>query len=121
MKRTNGESGQRSAFSFKVSNKIEVSRGGVLFSWVLLQRKQEKDTLILDTCKTSFRCVISFCAKKHNEGKATVEKSSAFPSRFPQHRSLWRGCPFKMGFATEKGRKGRPKHSNSLNKVAPRW
>ena len=36
--------------------KIEISRGGVLFRWVLLQKKEKKDILILDTCN-----IISLC------------------------------------------------------------
>ena len=111
------ESGQRSTF-FQGFQKLEVSSVGVHLRhlrWVLLQKKEEKQTLILDTCN-----IISvsyfFLRKEWNERKATVENASAFPSRLPKHRSLWCGCPFKEVFTTEKGRKGRPKHSKHLGR-----
>ena len=50
MKRTKGESGQRSTFFFQGFQKIEVSGVGVHLRWILLQKKEEEDTLILDTC-----------------------------------------------------------------------
>ena len=44
MKRTKGESGQRSTIPSRFP-KIEVSGVGVLLRWVLLQKTEEKSTL----------------------------------------------------------------------------
>ena len=72
-------------------------------------RKEKQDTLILDTCN-----IISFfyCLLRKERGRQRWKKGSAFPSSF-QNRSLWCGCPVKVG-GYRKGRKGHPKHSKKL-------
>ena len=61
---------------------MEVSGVGVLLRSVLLQKKEEQDTLILNTCHIMSFIKFPSCAKKKDEWKAAVEKGAPFLQGF---------------------------------------
>ena len=71
-------------FLSRFPKKMEVSRGGVLFRWVLLQRKEEKDNLILDTCNS----ISVFYFLLHKEIVIERQEGHIGKKRVPSHQGF---------------------------------
>ena len=98
---------------------MEVSGVGVLLRSVLLQKKEEQDTLILNTCHIMSFIKFPSCAKKKDEWKAAVEKGAPFLQGFQNIGVSGVGVLLGWVLLQKQEEKGHPKNSQNLGH--PAW
>ena len=82
---------------------------------LVTEEREEKDTLILDTCNIiSVFYLLLHKEIQRKEGHSGKSECLPFKASKTSESLVW--VSFRMGFATEKGRKGRPNHFKSLGR-----